>query len=335
MDWNKLGFQVVPTKTMYIARTDDELNWLPGKFRPYGMLEIHPASGVVNYGQSGFEGMKANRAVDKKIVLFRPQDNAKRMQQLAERFLMPPYPEDDFVDAIRKLVIENRRFVPPADKGSLYIRPVLAGWGPVLGVAPAKEYIFYAFTSPVGPYFKGGIRPINLLITDFHRAAPRGTGNVKGAGNYAASLYPLRMAKENGYDEILYLDAREDRFAEEVGAANFFAILKSGLVVTPISESILPGITRRSIITLAKEHFEWEVEERDIDINEVLSEAVECFSTGTAAVITPIGSVTYRGTRHEFSDGKPGEKTMALRDRLVGIQTKLYDDPYSWVVNVT
>ncbi len=334
MDWDKLTFKVYPTKTMYVAKTDKDSNWMPGEFVPYGNLEIHPASGALNYGQSGFEGMKAYKAVDKTVVLFRPFDNARRMQQLADRFKIPPYPIDDFVEAVKKLVIKNKKFVPPADKGSLYIRPVLAGWGPVLGVAPADESIFYIFVSPVGNYFKGGIRPIDLLVTDFHRAAPRGTGHVKAAGNYAASLYPLGEAKSNGYDEVLYLDAREDRYIEEVGAANFFAVLKSGILVTPRLGSVLGGITRDSVMKLAVEHFELEVEERNIDIDEILSNATECFSTGTAAVITPVGSITYRGTRHQFSNGEPGEKTMEIRDRLVGIQTKQYPDPYSWVVAV-
>ncbi len=334
MDWDKLGFKVVPTKSMFVARTDEQLNWQPGTCVPYGMLEIHPASGAINYGQSGFEGMKAYEAVDGSVVLFRPHDNARRMQQLAQRFVMPPYPVEDFVDAVMRVVRENREFIPPGDKGSLYIRPVLAGWGPVLGVGPASEYIFYIFVSPVGPYFKGGVRPIDLLVTDYHRAAPRGTGNVKGAGNYAASLKPLKAAKEAGYDEVLYLDAREDTFVEEVGAANFFAVLKSGVLVSPRASSILPGITRDSVIRLAKEHFSWEVEEREIEIYEVFSDAAECFSSGTAAVITPVGSITFRGTRHVLSDGKPGEKTMALRERLVGIQRKKYPDPYGWVVEV-
>jgi len=331
MDWDSLGFKVIPTKKMYVAKTDKNGNWKKGEFLPYGSLTIHPASGIVNYGQGGFEGMKAYRATDKSIVLFRPESNAKRMHQLAERLLMPGYPVEEFVNAVTEVVLQNKEFIPPLNKGSLYIRPVLAGWGPVLGVGPASEFIFYIFTSPVGPYFKGGIRPIDLLVTDYHRASPRGTGNVKASGNYAASLFPLRMAKSNGYDEVLYLDARDDRFVEEVGAANFFAVLKSGTIVTPKSESILPGITRDSVIKLAQEHFEWPVEERDIDVNEVFSEAEECFSTGTAAVITPIGSITYRGTRHEFATDKPGEKTMSLRDLLVGIQTKKRKDPYEWI----
>ncbi|MBN1426533.1 branched-chain amino acid aminotransferase [Candidatus Fermentibacteria bacterium] len=334
MDWDNLGFKVVPTKTLYVARTDENLQWQPGACVPYGPLEIHPASGALNYGQSGFEGMKAFDAAGRSVVLFRPHDNARRMQQLAERLCMPPYPVDDFVAAVLSVVNENREFIPPGDKGSLYIRPVLSGSGPVLGVGPASSYIFYVFVSPVGPYFKGGIRPIDLLVTDYHRAAPNGTGNVKAAGNYAASLKPLTGAKSAGYDEVLYLDAREDIFVEEVGAANFFAVLKSGVIVTPRHGSILPGITRDSIIRLSMEHFSWQVEERDIEIHEVLGEAAECFSTGTAAVVTPIGSITYRGARHALSDGKPGEKTMALRDRLVGIQRKKYPDPYSWVVEV-
>ena len=334
MDWDKLGFKVVPTKSMYVARTGENLEWKPGACVPYGPMEIHPASGALNYGQSGFEGMKAFEATDHTVVLFRPHDNARRMQQLAERYVMPPYPVDDFVAAVKAVVKQNRKFIPPGDKGSLYIRPVLAGWGPVLGVGPASEYIFYIYVSPVGPYFKGGVRPIDLLVTDYHRAAPHGTGNVKGAGNYAASLAPLMTAKGAGYDEVLYLDAREDTYVEEVGAANFFAVLKSGLVVTPRQGSILPGITRDSVMRLVKEHFSWELEERDIEIHEVFGEAAECFSTGTAAVVTPVGSITYRGTRHVIGDGKPGEKTMAIRDRLVGIQRKKYPDPYSWVTEV-
>lgn len=335
MDWDKLGFKVVPTKTMFVARTDENLQWKPGSLVPYGPLEIHPASGAVNYGQCGFEGMKAFRAVDGSVVLFRPEDNAKRMQQLADRLAMPPYPVEDFVRAVTEVVRANGEFIPPSDKGSLYIRPVLAGWGPVLGVGPAPEYLFYIFVSPVGPYFKGGIRPIDLLITDYHRAAPHGMGNVKASGNYAASLKPLTMAKKAGYDEVLYLDAREELFVEEVGAANFFALLKSGVLVTPkLGGSILPGITRDSIIRLARDQFSMEVQERDVEIHEVLAEAVECFSTGTAAVITPIGSITYRGTRVAIGDGAPGEKTMALRERLIGIQTRRHPDPYGWVVEV-
>jgi len=288
-DWDKLEFRFTQTDYMFIAQADLEGNWRNGGIYPFQNLTISPASAVLNYGQAVFEGMKALRTTKERVVLFRPKDNAERFQKSCERLEMPKYPIDDFVSAVKKVVCANARWIPPSEKGSLYIRPVMIGSGPVLGVQPAQCYIFYIFVSPVGGYMGGSSELI--VFANVHRIAQYSTGDVKAAGNYAGTFKWHGNADKEKYKDALYLDARQDRYVEELGSSNFFVILKDATLVTPpLDGSILPGYTRDSVITIAR-GWNWKVEERPIDIQEVITDAQEAFCTGTAAVIQPITGV--------------------------------------------
>jgi branched-chain amino acid aminotransferase len=245
---------------------------------------------------------------------------------------MPAPPVDAFLEALQALVQANNRWVPGYRKGSFYIRPVIIGSGPVLGVKPAQEYLFFVFGCPVGQYM-GGDRVIVFSAT--HRAAPHGTGAAKAAGNYAASLQPHEMARELGYADALYLDAREDRYVEELGSSNFFAVLRDGTLVSPELGSVLPGLTRDSILAIAREVFGWISVERRLSIDEVLEDAVETFYTGTAAVLSPITVVNYRGVDHPIGDGKPGPRAQMLRQALEEIQLQERPDLWDWVTEVS
>ena len=333
IDWDKLTFSLTPTDTMYVAETTGDEPWMPGDLRPYGNISISPAAGVLNYGQGLFEGMKAYRTDKDRVVFFRPDENARRMQRGADRLKMPPVPESIFIDAVEQVVQANIDWVPPMGRGAMYVRPLLMGSGPVLGVSPAPSYSFMVYVTPVGPYFKGGMRAIDLLISDeFHRAAPGGSGGVKAIGNYAPGMMPSKLAKAQGYAEIIYLDAKTSTYVEEVGAANFFCI-KDGVLYTPeLTGTILPGITRDSIIALAR-HMGYEVGEEKVSAEFALS-ADEAFCCGTAAVISPIGSITHVDTKVTYGDGTPGAITKALYDKLTGIQNETEDDLFGWLHEV-
>ena len=331
VDWDSLTFSMTETDFMYIAKTDIDAPWTPGEVLPYGNISISPAAGVINYGQGLFEGMKAYRTNAGRVVLFRPEENARRMQRGADRLKMPPVPESIFIDAVEQCVQQNSRWIPPMGKGALYVRPLLIGSGPVLGVAPAPEYTFMIYVTPVGPYFKGGMSCINLLISDHHhRAAPGGSGGVKAIGNYAPGMMPSKNAKAAGYAEVIYLDAEEHKYVEEVGAANFFC-LKDGVLYTPeLTGTILPGITRDSIIQLAR-HMGYEVVETKVEAEFAMS-AEEAFCCGTAAVISPIGSITLGDKTSTYSDGvTPGELTLKLYNALTNIQNEVDEDTFGWV----
>jgi branched-chain amino acid aminotransferase len=330
IDWDNLGFEIYPADKMFIAHYKDG-KWHGGKIVDYGTIPLYPSAVVLNYGQGIFEGMKAYRTEDDRIAMFQPYANAKRLNAGCRRLCMPELDEEFFVQAIKKLLGENRDWIPPFGKGDLYIRPLLFGSGQMLGVSPAVEYTFLIYMSPVGPYFKGGFSGIDLEIRgDFHRAPPHGTGNIKAVGNYATSLKPRAVVKKNGYDEVLYLDARLSLYVEEVGSANFF-MLKNGVIATPrLAGSILPGITRNSVLILASGSFGLIPEERDIRYDELFV-ADELFCTGTAAVITPILSVTFNGKSHSIGNGKPGEFTEKLYDELKGIQLGQRQDKHGWL----
>ena len=281
IDWENLTFSFRETDRMYISNCKQGEEWEIGNMQDFQNLSISPAAGVLNYGQGLFEGMKAYRAIDGSVVLFRPKENAKRMQMGARRLGMPEVPEDIFIDAVIRSVQENSRWIPPAGKGTLYIRPLLMGSGPILGVSPAPEYTFLVYVSPVGPYFKGGLKPTSLKISEnHHRAAPGGSGGVKAIGNYAPGMVPSKNAKSEGFAEIIYLDAVNHKYIEEVGAANFFCI-KNGVISTPeLTGTILGGITRLSIIELARSKG-YEVREEKIDVEYALT-ADECFCAGAS-----------------------------------------------------
>lgn len=329
-DWDSLTFSLTPTDTMYLTTTEGDNPWVPGQLQPYANISISPAAGVLNYGQGLFEGMKAFRTSKNRIVFFRPEENARRMQRGADRLKMPPVPESIFIDAVEQVVAANKHWIPPSGRGAMYVRPLLMGSGPVLGVKPAPSYTFLIYVTPVGPYFKGGVTAIDLVISDHHhRAAPGGSGGVKAIGNYAPGMKPSKEAKEKGFAEVIYLDAETHTCIEEVGAANFFCV-KDKVIYTPnLTGTILPGITRDSVIQLAR-HKGYEVVEGRVKADFAVT-ADEAFCCGTAAVISPIGSVTLEGKKWIYGNGQPGEITMELHALLTGIQNETAEDVFGWL----
>lgn len=334
LDWGKLGFSYMKTDFRYISIWKDGA-WDAGKLVTDNTLTISEGSTALHYGQQCFEGLKAYTAKDGRIQLFRPDQNSARMNRSCDRVLMPQVPEDKFIDACIQVVKANEHYVPPYGSGAtLYLRPYVIGVGDNIGVKEANEYIFGVFCIPVGPYFKGGMVPVNFMISDFDRAAPNGTGAVKVGGNYAGSLMSHKQAVERGFADCIYLDPETHTKIEEVGAANFFGITQEDKFVTPASPSILPSITKYSLIHVAKEYLNMEIEERDVFINN-LSEFKEAGACGTAAVITPIGGIEYNGKLHVFHSQKEvGPVTKKLYDTLVGIQTGDVPAPKGWMVEV-
>ncbi len=335
LDWASLGFRYMKTDFRYVSRWKDG-KWDEGKLVEDNRLCISEASTVLHYGQACFEGLKAYRTKQGKIQLFRPDMNAKRMQKSCRRILMPEVPVDRFIDACVQVVKANEAYVPPYGTGAtLYLRPFLFGTGDTIGVAPAPEYIFSVFCLPVGAYFKGGLSPVNFTVSDYDRAAPFGTGAAKVGGNYAGSLLPHKLAVEKGFADCIYLDPATHTKIEEVGAANFFGITKDGKFVTPKSPSILPSVTKISLLQLAKEVLGMETEERDVFIDR-LDEFAEAGACGTAAVITPIGGIEYKGKLHVFySETEVGPVTRKLYETLTGIQFGDLKAPEGWMYEVS
>ncbi len=334
INWSELGFKYTKTDLRYVARWKDG-KWDEGELVEDNMISISEASNVLHYGQSCFEGLKAYRTKDGKIQMFRPDQNAKRMQQSCRSLLMPEIPVDKFIDACAQVVKANEHYVPPYGTGAtLYIRPVMFGTGHNIGVSPAPEYLFCVFCLPVGAYFKGGMTPVNFTVSDHDRAAPVGTGSAKVGGNYASSLMPHALAAKRGFADCIYLDPATHTKIEEVGAANFFGITKDNSFVTPDSPSILPSITKYSLLHIARESLGMKVEERDVYIDK-LDEFAEAGACGTAAVITPIGGIEYKGKLHVFySESEVGPVTKKLYDTLVGMQFGDTEAPEGWVYEV-
>ena len=319
---------------MFISHWENGTNWTDGKLIPFGNISMSPAAGVLNYGQGIFEGMKAFRTIENRIVLFRPDKNIERATLSAERLCIPIVPSDLFMDGLLKVVKDNSDFIPPSDKGSLYIRPIIWGTGAVLGVGPAPSYTFLIYVSPVGPYFKSGIRCLNMRVTkNFHRAAPRGVGNFKTIGNYAASLYPQKLAKSSGFDEVIYLNAGDNESIEEVGSANLFIVKDKTVSTPPLGGTILPGVTRDSVIHISREILGLDVEERPISLSEMM-EADEVFCTGTAVSVTPIGEITSDDSVSIINGNKIGNITLTLNTELTDIQKEIKDDPFGWLIQV-
>lgn len=332
MDWENIGFTYRPTEKRYVSNFKDGA-WDDGVLTEDANIVLNECAGVLQYAQTIFEGMKAYTTADGRIVTFRPDLNAKRMVDSAKRLEMPVFPEDRFVDAVTQVVKANSAYVPPYGSGAtLYIRPYMFGSNPVIGVKPADEYQFRVFSTPVGPYFKGGVKPITIKVSDFDRAAPCGTGHIKAGLNYAMSLHAIVTAHAEGYDENMYLDSATRTKVEETGGANFIFITKDHKVVTPHSDTILPSITRRSILHVAKEYLGMEVEERDVYLDEV-KDFAECGLCGTAAVISPVGKVVDHGTEICFPSGmeKMGTVTQKLYDTLTGIQMGNIEAPEGWI----
>ncbi|KMT19052.1 hypothetical protein BVRB_1g014510 [Beta vulgaris subsp. vulgaris] len=333
IDWDAMGFGLTPTDYMYIMKcSQQDEGFTQGELHPYGNIELSPSAGVLNYGQGLFEGMKAHRREDGQIVLFRPDQNALRMQTGAERMCMPSPTITQFIDAVKQTALANKRWIPPPGKGSLYMRPMLLGTGPILGLGPAPEYMFFTYASPVGSYFKEGSAPLNLYVEqEFDRASRGGTGGIKTISNYGPALRPLVKAKSNGFSDVLYLDSVEGKYVEEVSSCNIFTVKENTISTPTIKGTILPGVTRKSIIEIARD-LGYNVEERPIPVEELL-EADEVFGTGTAVVVASVGSITYLGRRVEYrTDDNSVSKR--LLSTYVAIQNGLIEDKKGWMVEI-
>ncbi|HAP33571.1 MAG TPA: branched chain amino acid aminotransferase [Lachnospiraceae bacterium] len=335
IDWSNLGFGYIKTDYRYVSYFKDG-KWDEGAIITDDKIQMSECAGVLQYSQNCFEGLKAYETKDGDIVTFRPDLNAERLQQSAARLEMPILPVEQFIDGVKKVVAANADFVPPYGTGAtLYLRPFMFGSNPVIGVKPAEEYEFRIFTTPVGPYFKGGAKPIKIKVSDFDRAAPRGTGSIKAGLNYAMSLHAIVTAHKEGFAENLYLDPATRTYIEETGGANIIFIDKEGNLVVPKSDSILPSITRRSLVYVAKNYLGLKVEERKVALSE-LSDFAEMGLCGTAAVISPVGSVNDHGKEILIPSGmeKMGPVLQKLYDTLTGIQMGRIEAPEGWIVKI-
>lgn len=335
IDWSNIGFGYYQTDERYVSNFKNGA-WDDGVMTKDANVVMNECAGVLQYAQTCFEGMKAYTTEDGRIVVFRPDLNASRMADSCRRLEMPVFPEDKFVEAIEKVVKANAEYVPPYGSGAtLYIRPYMFAKGPVIGVKPSDEYEFRIFCTPVGPYFKGGAKPITIRVSDFDRAAPHGTGHIKAGLNYAMSLHAIVDAHNQGFDENMYLDAATRTNVEETGGANFIFVTKDGKVVTPKSDSILPSITRRSLVYVAREILGLETEERVVPFEEV-KDFAECGLCGTAAVISPVGKINDHGKEICFPAGmeEMGPVTKKLYETLTGIQMGHLEAPEGWIYEI-
>ena len=326
IDWKNLGFGYIKTDYRYVSNYKDG-KWDGGELSTDSEIRMNESAGVLQYAQTCFEGLKAYTTVDGHVVCFRPDLNAKRMVSSCQRLEMPVYPEDKFIEAVVKVVKANFDWVPPYGTGAtLYLRPYMFGSNPVIGVKPADEYQFRIFATPVGPYFKGGVKPITLRVPDFDRAAPRGTGHVKAGLNYAMSLHAIVDAHKKGYNENMYLDS------EETGGANIIFITQDNVVVTPKSNTILPSITRRSLLYVAEHYLGLKTEEREVYVEE-LKDFTECALCGTAAVLSPVGEIVNNNEHIYLPSGKDrmGVVTQKLYDTLTDIQVGKLEAPEGWI----
>ncbi|MBR2902869.1 MAG: branched-chain amino acid aminotransferase [Clostridia bacterium] len=335
IDWNNLGFGYIKTDKRYVSNYKDG-SWDQGTLTEDDTITMSECACVLQYAQTCFEGLKAYTTEDGRIVCFRPDLNAARMADTCRRMKMPVLPEGRFEEAVAETVRANAEWVPPYGSGaSLYIRPFMFGSDAIIGVKPANEFQFRVFATPVGPYFKGGVKPLTLRISDYDRAAPRGTGHIKAGLNYAMSLYAIVDAHEQGYDENVYLDSATRTYIEETGGANIIFITKDGNLVTPKSDTILPSITKRSLMQVARDYLGMEVEERPVALSEV-DEFAECGLCGTAAVISPVGKIVDHGREICFPSGMTdmGPITKKLYDTLRDIQLGRIEAPKGWIKEI-
>lgn len=335
IDWGNIGFGYIQTDYRYVSNYKNGA-WDEGGLTQDANIVLNECAGVLQYAQTVFEGLKAYTTSDGRTVVFRPDLNGERLEQSAARLEMPIFPKERFVEAIKQVVQANEAYVPPYGSGAtLYLRPYMFGSNPVIGVKPASEYQFRIFATPVGPYFKGGAKPITIRVCDFDRAAPNGTGHIKAGLNYAMSLHAIVDAHNQGYDENMYLDAKTRTKVEETGGANFIFVTRDGKVVTPKSNSILPSITRRSLLQVAREYLGLEAEEREVYFDEV-KDFAEAGLCGTAAVISPIGKIVDHGKEICLPSGmeQMGPVTKKLYDTLTGIQMGTIKAPEGWIVEI-
>ena len=337
LDWGNLGFAYMPTSYSYVCNYKDGA-WEEGGLTADHTITLSECAGILHYCQEIFEGLKAYTTENGDIVCFRPDLNATRMADSAKRLVMPPFPEDKFVEAVKMVVEANKEWVPPYGSGAtLYVRPFMFASGEVIGVKPASEYQFRILVTPVGPYFKGGDTAITVTIAGYDRAAPRGTGNIKAGLNYAMILYPYEQAHKNGFAENIYLDSATHTYVEETGGANVLLIDKNGALVVPKSPTILPSITRRSLMVVAKDYLGMEVIERPVKFEEITNgDFVECGLCGTAAVISPVGHIKAEGVDVTFPDGAEhsGPVMAKLRQTLTDIQACKIEGPEGWVCKI-
>ncbi len=332
IDWSNIGFGYMPADKRFVSNYKGG-EWSEGELTEDSMVVISECAGVLQYSQTVFEGLKAYTTKDGKIVTFRPDLNGERLEDSAKRLEMPIYPKEKFIEAIEAVVAANKEFVPPYGSGaSLYLRPYMFASSPVIGIKPAEEYQFRVFATPVGPYFKGGAKPLTLKVSEFDRAAPHGTGNIKAGLNYAMSLHAIVTAHEEGFDENMYLDPQTRTKVEETGGANFLFVTKDGKVVTPKSDSILPSITRRSMVDVASKYLGLEVEHREVLLSEV-KDFAECGLCGTAAVISPVGKIVNGEEVICFPSGmdEMGPTIKKLYDTLTGMQMGTIEAPEGWI----
>ena len=335
LDWSNLGFGYVKTDKRYVSNFKNGA-WDEGTLTNDADIVLNECAGVFQYAQTVFEGLKAYTTEDGHIVTFRPDLNASRLADSARRLEMPVFPEERFVDAVQKVVEANAAYVPPYGSGAtLYIRPYMMGTNPVIGVKPADEYQFRMFCTPVGPYFKGGAKPITIRVSDYDRAAPCGTGNIKAGLNYAMSLHAIVTAHADGFDENMYLDPKTRTKVEETGGANFIFVTRDNKLVTPKSDSILPSITRRSLVYVAEHYLGMKVEHREVYFDEV-KDFAEAGLCGTAAVISPIGKIVDHGKEILIPSGmeEMGPVTKKLYDTLTGIQMGRIEAPEGWIKRI-
>ena len=339
VDESSLGFGDITTDHMFSIDYRSENGWENPRVEPYGDLHIDPAAMSIHYGQEIFEGLKAYGGKDNGIYLFRARDNFERLNRSAKRLCMPEVDIDLVMEGMKKLILLDREWIPQSEGTSLYIRPTMLATEPHLGVRPAKSYLFFIIIGPVGAYYKEGLNPVKIYVEDFFvRAAIGGTGEAKTAGNYAASLLAAEEAKKKGFTQVLWLDAAERKYVEEVGTMNIFFLIDDELLTAPLNGSILPGVTRDSVIRIVKD---WglKITERSLVIDEVIDAAndgrlKEAFGTGTAAVISPVGQITYKGEDHIVAGGKMGALSRRLYDEIVAIQYGKKPDPYGWVTRI-
>ena len=335
LDWSNLGFGYVKTDKRYVSNFKNGA-WDEGTLTDDADIVLNECAGVFQYAQTVFEGLKAYTTEDGHIVTFRPDLNASRLADSARRLEMPVFPEERFVDAVQKVVEANAAYVPPYGSGAtLYIRPYMMGTNPVIGVKPADEYQFRMFCTPVGPYFKGGAKPITIRVSGYDRAAPCGTGNIKAGLNYAMSLHAIVTAHADGFDENMYLDPKTRTKVEETGGANFIFVTRDNKLVTPKSDSILPSITRRSLVYVAEHYLGMKVEHREVYFDEV-KDFAEAGLCGTAAVISPIGKIVDHGKEILIPSGmeEMGPVTKKLYDTLTGIQMGRIEAPEGWIKRI-
>lgn len=332
VDWDNLGFGITPADYMYTMKCSRDGKFEQGQLAPYGNVELSPSAAVLNYGQGLYEGTKAYRTEDGRLLLFRLDQNATRMKMGADRLCMACPSIYQIIDAVKQTALANKRWTPPRGKGTLYIRPLLMGSGPILGLAPAPEYTFLIYASPVGNYFKEGLKPLNLYVEDeFHRATRGGAGGVKSITNYAPVLKAMARAKSRGFSDVLYLDSANKKNLEEVSSCNIF-LVKGNIISTPAtSGTILEGVTRRSIIEIALDHG-YQVEERAIPLDELM-DADEVFCTGTAVGVAPVGTITYQDRRVEYNVGEESV-SQKLYSILEGIKTGVIEDKKGWTIEI-